>query len=146
MTARLLSGIAALAVVGVGLAAPAHADAYQDQSFYRLLTQPDQDRPMVIWDWPGVRSQGTAVCQSEDAGRTPYQAAKDLQYLVGYSWDDANSISSAADVIYCPWHTDSALPNGGVSTSTPTYPLPIYPPLAWYPYNPTPANYPSSEY
>jgi Protein of unknown function (DUF732) len=142
VTSKLLGGIAALAVASVGLAAPAHADAHQDQSFYRLLTDPDQDHPMVVWDWPGIRSQGIAVCQSEDAGRTPYQALKDLQYGAGYTFDDANSISSSAETIYCPWHTQNGLPNGGTTTSTPTYPPPIYAPLAWYPDSPSPAYNP----
>lgn len=80
--------IVGVAVATVGLAAlgqapPAYASAAQDQEFYWLLTEPDQDTPMVIWDFPLVRSQGIAVCQREDAGETLYQALKDLQNPTG---------------------------------------------------------------
>lgn len=131
IAAALLLGLAAIGTVG--LAPPAHADAKQDQDFYRLLTEPDQDHPMVIWNFPLLREQGIEACQREDAGETPYQATKDLQYPNGaYTFDDANSLTSASDTTYCPLHTDSSLPHGGVGMSTPVFPLPIYPPPMYY--------------
>lgn len=129
---KLLKIMTGLAFVSVGLAAPVQADAAQDEEFYRLLTEPNQDHPMVIWDFPLVRSQGIAACQRQDAGETPYQAVKDLEYPNGpYSSDDANSITSTAEVIYCPWHDDGS--GQRVDESRPVYPPPAYPPLAWYP-------------
>jgi hypothetical protein len=131
---KLIKIMAGLAFVSIGLAAPAQADVYQDREFYRLLTEPDQEHPMVIWNFPEIRSEAIATCEREDAGETPYQALKDLQYPDGpYTFDVANDISSSADTMYCPSHTDPALPYGGTRMSTPLFPLPIYPPLAWYP-------------
>jgi hypothetical protein len=135
-----------IAVAGLTLATvfatawPARADANQDQEFYRLLTRPDQDHPMAIWNFPEARSWGIQACQRQDAGETPYQATKDLQYPNGpYTFDDANSVSSAADTIYCPWHGTGSEP-GWADSSTPVFPQPGYPPLAWYP--PPPVYYP----
>src|ERR1700739_3192667 len=72
-------------------------DNSPDAQFFWLLTEPNQERPMVIWNFPIVRSQGIAACQREDAGETPYQATKDLQYPNGpYTFDDAHSITPAA--------------------------------------------------
>lgn len=130
---KLFTIIAGLAFVTVGLAAPAQADAQQDREFYRLLTDPDQDRPMAIWDFAGMRSQGIEVCQREDAGETPMEATYHLDRRHGgpYVFDDANSIASSAETVYCPWHS-SHVPNW-LDTSNPLYPPPVYPPIAWYP-------------
>ncbi len=129
------------------LSAPtSHASVYQDQEFYRLLTDPDQDDPLVIWNFPGVRSQGIAVCQREDAGEAPYDALLDLTKRRGgpYTFDDANNISSSAKVVYCPWHGSwPDAPGGpqGVTESRPISPRPVYPPLMWSPpvWSPPPA-------
>jgi hypothetical protein len=132
---KLITVMAGLAVVSVGLATPAQADANQDQEFYRLLTEPNQDHPMVIWDFAGIRSQGIASCQQEDAGATPMRALYflDRRYGGQYTFDEANNITSAAGVIYCPWH-DAPVPAGDwAHTSDPVYPPPVYPALAWYP-------------
>jgi hypothetical protein len=131
--------MAGLAFASVGLAAPAQADSYQDQEFYRLMTRINQDHPMVIWDFALVRLQGIELCQREDAGETPWRALKDLQFPNGpYTFDDATSLTSSAETIYCPSHTDEAMPGGGLDMSTPIYPPPIYPPLAWSPPSPHP--------
>jgi hypothetical protein len=142
--------MAGLAFASVGLAGPAHADAGQDQEFYRLLTMADPDSPrtapMAVPNFPLARSQGITGCQSEDAGETPYQSVKDLQQNGPYAFDDANNIMSAADTIYCPSHTDHRrFPGqmGGIEISSPVYPLPVYPLLAWYPpsvYYPPPST------
>jgi hypothetical protein len=124
--------MAGLAFVSVGLATPAMADVGQDQDFYRLLTEPGRNS-MVIWNFPLVRSQGIAVCQRNDGGETPYQAFKDIQSPNGpYTLDDAISIATAAETIYCPWHGTGSEP-GWASTPTPISWRPVYPPLAWYP-------------
>jgi hypothetical protein len=135
-------------VAAVGLAASAQADAGQDQDFYRLLTEPDQDHPMVIWNFPLVRAQGIAACQREDAGETPMQAAYDLDQRYGgpYIFDFANDITSSAETIYCRWHTAPAPAGNWVNTSAPVYPRPVYPPPMWspspaYPYNPPQLDY-----
>ncbi|MCV7303020.1 DUF732 domain-containing protein [Mycobacterium barrassiae] len=117
----------------IALAVPANAAVEQDQQFHRLLTRPNQDDPMVIWDFSLVRAQGIGVCQRQDAGLTAMQALYDLDERYGgpYPFELASSISSAANVIYCPWHTSSV--TGGVDVSRPVYPRPIYPPLMWSP-------------
>jgi hypothetical protein len=129
---KLIKIMAGLAITSLGLAAPAQADARQDQDFYWLLTDPNQDHPMVIWNFALVRSLGIATCQREDAGDTPYAAAKALEHPNGpYTWDVANDVASAAETIYCSWHHTDA-PNS-VNTSNPVYPPPAYPPQVWYP-------------
>jgi hypothetical protein len=126
--------MAGLAFASVGLAAPAQADMNQDQDFYRLVTEPNQDHPMVIWNFALVRSWGIASCQQMDAGETPYQALKDLQYPNGpYTFDIANDVSSAAGTIYCPWHDAGLDAPGWATTPTPISWRPVYPPLAWLP-------------
>jgi hypothetical protein len=140
---RLALPAVGLGFAGLGLAAPAQADARQDQDFYRLLTEPDQSQPMVIWNFPLVRSQGIQSCQREDAGETPIQSTNELVYPYGaYTFEAANSLTSAADTIYCPWHGVAVSAPGWARIPTPVFPLPIYPPIAWYP---TPAypSYPS---
>jgi hypothetical protein len=120
----------------VGMAAAAHADAKQDQDFYRLLTEPDQDRPMVIWNFVEVRSEGIAVCRREDAGAPPYESMKELERPNGpYAFDDANNIASSAETIYCPWHGPPAHSEdpSWINVSAPVNPIPDYPPIAWYP-------------
>jgi hypothetical protein len=127
--------VATVGLAALGLAAPAHASVAQDQEFYSLLTT-DRYAPMVIWNFPLVRSQGIASCAREDAGATPMQATYDLDQRYGgpYTFDMANNITSSAGTIYCPWHNPPA--RGGDSwttTSAPVYPQPVYPPLMWSP-------------
>jgi len=131
----IMAGLA-LAFVSVGLAAPAQADANQDYDFYRLLTDPDQKHPMAIFHWPLVRSQGIASCRAADAGETPLEAAEDLDLRHGgpFRWDEANHISSAAGIVYCPWHDQGLGTNPNwATTPTPADWHPVYSPLAWYP-------------
>ncbi len=143
----LIKITAGAAVVTAGLgsllaAAPAQADAQQDQNFYWLLTRPDGDN-LTITNFPLVRAQGIAACQRQDAGEPPYQALKDLQYPRGpYTFDIANSITSAAEAVYCPWHIGPAGESDWVNTSAPVNPRPTYPPIAWYPpgYSPAPVD------
>ena len=138
----------AMAAISVGmtamlghalLSAPtSHASVYQDQEFYWLLTDPNQERPMVIWDFPLVRSQGIQYCQQVDSGEAPMQALYhlDRRYDGPYIFDDANSIVSAAAVIYCPWHGGWPDTPGGPqdpNESRPISPCPVYPPLMWSP-------------
>ena len=136
MLKRLLMIVGALflglAAIGtVGLAAPARADATQDEGFYMLLS-----RDGVVYDFPLVRMQGIAACQREDAGDTPYQAAQNMQHPNGpYTFKEASNITAAANVIYCPWR-----PVGQWNASTRMYPPPVYPPLVWNPYPPN-VNY-----
>ena len=121
------------------LSAPtSHASVYQDQEFYWLLTEPDQERPLVIWDFPLVRSQGIRNCQQMDSGETPMQALYHLDRRYGgpYIFDDANNIVSSAAVIYCPWHGSWPDTPGGPQDRTESRaisPLPVYPPLMWSP-------------
>jgi hypothetical protein len=131
---KLIKIMAGLASASVGLAAPAQADADQDQRFYRLLTDPDQDHPMVIWNFALVRSLGIATCQREDGGDTPYEATEALEHPNGpYNFDDADNVASAARTIYCSWHQAGLNAPHWVTTSNPVNPPPVYPPQAWYP-------------
>jgi hypothetical protein len=133
-----ITSVLAVPAITVVLAAPAQADEKQDAEFYRLLTT-DEQHPMTVWDFPGIRGQGIAVCEKEDRGEPPHLAVKDLQYPNGpYSYDDAVSIATSAETVYCPSHTDESLPGGGRMMSTPIYPPPTYPPIMW---TPTPLNY-----
>ncbi len=122
------------------LSAPtSHASVHQDQEFYFLLTEPNQDHPMVISDFPLVRSQGIQACQREDSGETPMQVTDNLDRRYGgpYLFDDASNITSTAEVIYCPWHLSMPVSEGGggqgVTESCPVNPPPVYPPLMWSP-------------
>ncbi len=143
----LITITAGAAVLAAGLgnllaAAPAQADAQQDQQFYWLLTRPDGAN-LTITSFPSVRAQGIAACQRQDAGEPPYQTLKELQYPSGpYTFDIANSIISAAEAIYCPWHIGSPAGSDWVTTSAPVNPRPTYPPIAWYPpeYIPAPVG------
>jgi hypothetical protein len=134
---KILAGIAiaALAILpgALAMAPTASASASQDAEFYRLLTT-DQDHPMVIWDFPGIRSQGIATCQREDAGETPMQALYylDRRYGGPYTFDDANNISSTADVVYCPWHDANVSDPNWPNESTPVSPQ-VHPPIMWQP-------------
>jgi hypothetical protein len=135
-TSRLDKIVAGLFFVTVALAAPAYADADQDMRFYRLLTDPDQDHPMVIWNFSEVRSEGIAACQREDAGEPPYQATKDLERPRGpYTFDNASSITSSAETIYCPWHGPPAGSEdpSWLDAPAPVSPRPVYPPIEWFP-------------
>jgi hypothetical protein len=128
--ALIIGGLACC--VGVGLAAPANATVRQDQEFYHLVTEDG----WPISNFPLVRANAILTCQREDAGEPPYRALKDLETPNGpYTFDQANSVTSAAETIYCPWH--SAPPgnqdSSWVNTSAPVYPPPTYPPIEWIP-------------
>jgi hypothetical protein len=145
---KLIKIMAGLAFASVGLAAPAHADANQDKEFYRLLTEPDPDHPrtipMVISNFPLVRSQGIEVCQGMDAGETPIEAVYHLDRRYGgpYPFDDANDIANSALTAYCPWHQVALTAPDWSTTPTPISWRPVYPPLAWNPESPPPVHLP----
>ena len=52
---------------------------------------------------PARESAGQWACQQETNG-VDHVTVIDQLAAAGYSWDDANSIASAADTIYCPWN------------------------------------------
>lgn len=72
-----------------------------DAEFFRLLTQPNQDRPMVVWDYSGMRSQGLWSCQ-QLVYLPPDRVSTELQAIGHYVSEDAISITSSAIVAYCP--------------------------------------------
>jgi hypothetical protein len=100
----------AVVLFGVIAAAPlASADpgviSPQDAEFYRLLTRNDDDGPgLVITNFPLVRAQGLLACQRLDNGLEAIDTVHLLQAEGPYSFDVANSITSAAVVIYCHDH------------------------------------------
>lgn len=131
---RIVAGIACASASLVVPGPLAHADLGQDQEFYRLLTERDQDHPMVIWNFGEVRSEGIGACEREDNGEAPFQALKELEYPNGpYSFDNANNITSAAETVYCPWHGAPIGQTNWSETSAPVYPRPLYPTISWYP-------------
>jgi hypothetical protein len=91
---------------GVCLPIPAYSGPLggQDSQFLRLLTNPDQDYPMVIWNFPLVKAQGVQACQLQDQGADALTALHQLEAQGGYSFEAANSIVSSAMVVYCPWY------------------------------------------
>jgi hypothetical protein len=70
--------LAALSGTALGASAPSQASVTRDQHFDWRLTDPNQDSPLVIWNFSLVRAQGVGLCQREDAGETAIQASYDL--------------------------------------------------------------------
>jgi hypothetical protein len=100
-----------LAAVGLALApqAGANSDPNADADFYRLLTEPDQSHPIVIWNFPLVKAQGLHACQLDNIpGARTLDVIDALAVAGPYTWEDAESIVSSAFVIYCPWNLHSA--------------------------------------
>jgi Protein of unknown function (DUF732) len=90
----------AFAVAVIGLAAPAHADDAQDQTFAQLL-----DSRGLLFNFRLERMQGLRACEDiSDGYTTGLEAADDLMSFGSYSFDVASSIISAAMVAYCPWN------------------------------------------
>lgn len=110
VTSRLFGGAAsliacaALAAVPIAKAEPG-AFSSQDETFFRLLTGGTDDTPgLAITNYPLVRTQGLITCQRRSAGIYGLDTIHMLQAEGPYSFDVANSISSAAAVAYCPEH------------------------------------------
>jgi len=86
-----------------------------DAEFWHLLTQPNQEHPMVIWNFPAVKAQALVACQQTNY-ETPYAAVKDLQALVpSYTFDDAVNIVDSGLIVYCPqndWAPSGKWPTG----------------------------------
>jgi len=84
-----------------------------DQHFAYLLTHDDDPAyNVVIMDFALLKAQGLRACQQETNGMSKLNATDALQSAGGYTFEQANSITSAADVEYCPW-------NGPRGTSPP---------------------------
>ena len=71
-----------------------------DAEFFRLLTEPNQEHPMVVWDYPGMRAQALWACQ-QMTYLPPHKVSTRLEAF-GYVSDAAISITTAAIVAYCP--------------------------------------------
>jgi hypothetical protein len=113
----ILAALVGVAVIGIGMAAPAQAYTSQDTCTTTLYLLPRDEiekcqdntfRTLLIDD--GVlfsfnleKRQGQHVCDLQEAGMRPVDAVYELMRDGGYPWDIANSISSAATVAYC-WH------------------------------------------
>lgn len=110
MISRLV-GIGLLAGSALALAPFASADpaafSTDDETFYRLLTEGDEEDPgLTITNFPLVRAQGLLACQRQDDGVDGLDTVHMLQAEGPYSFDVANSIVSAAVVTYCRQHFD----------------------------------------
>jgi hypothetical protein len=131
---KLTTYLAALAVAATVYAPAGHADIQQDQEFYRFLTERNQDHPLIVTDFAVVRANGIRSCQLMDEGATPMQALHSIEIPNGpYNFDTANDISSAAGVVYCPWHGSNISSASWAETPTPLNGSFEYPPLAWLP-------------
>lgn len=111
VTAALYSGLLlAATALATSFSPSASADpgAYsgQDETFFRLLTEPDEDGgPGLTLTNPAlVRAQGLIACQRGDNGMRSLDVIYRLQAEGPYSFDVANAIVSAAHVAYCPEH------------------------------------------
>jgi hypothetical protein len=120
--ALTLIGGGLIAAAAIGATSPASADTggsgysgyvipdpgpvnqTPDARFYWLLTEPNQEHPMVIWNFPLVKAQALQGCQAQSNGLSSLETVYAIQNTFGYSFGDANSIHSAADVIYCRWN------------------------------------------
>jgi hypothetical protein len=119
LASLLCAALLAVAVVTAGApAADADPGAYsgQDETFYRLLTEPSStgEPGLTLTDFALVRTQGLIACQRQDNGMDGLDAVYTLQSDGPYSFDVANSIVSAAEVAYCP---DNLPPSAGGSGS-----------------------------
>jgi hypothetical protein len=105
---RLLGGIALIfAALVAAPIANSEPGAYssQDETFYRLLTEgTDNVPPITLTNPPLVRVQGLLACQRHDNGVDGLEVVHMLMADGPYSFDVANSITSAAEVAYCPEH------------------------------------------
>lgn len=80
-------------------------------------TTPDQDalfRSLLdidgtVFNFKMERYQGLRYCHDLRAGKDVISATDDLAKYGGYSWDVANSISTAAGGAYCPDAVTNAL-------------------------------------
>ena len=111
MRKLITGGLVALAIglvaTPVAGAEPAGYSA-QDNDFFRLLADPDDDGFMIRVTNPAlIREQGLLVCQRIDNGWSSLDAAQQLQAEGPYSWRAANFISSSAMVAYCPQNLNS---------------------------------------
>lgn len=61
--------LAALSGTALGASAPSQASVTRDQHFDWRLTDPNQDSPLVIWNFSLVRAQGVGLCQARTRGR-----------------------------------------------------------------------------
>ena len=72
-----------------------------DQQFAYFVTHDDDAPNFRIMDFNILKSQALRYCQQVSNGMDKLDALYDLQNLGGYTFDQANSISSAAVVLYC---------------------------------------------
>jgi Protein of unknown function (DUF732) len=108
VTGRLLVGIAltfaALVAAPVANSEPG-AYSSQDATFYRLLSEDTDDIPrMILANAALLRAQGLLACQRMSDGVDGLDAVYLLMDEGPYSFATANSITSAAQVAYCPQH------------------------------------------
>ena len=106
----LIGGIAAFAIALVG--APT-ANATGDETFYRLLAKDFEaarvnGEEVVNRHWALLHGQGVKTCQLLDNGWDSIDVVYQLMREGSYIFDQASSISSSAEVAYCPWHLSSS--------------------------------------
>jgi hypothetical protein len=95
-------------VIGLVGAPVAGADG-GDATFHRLLSKGFDagnvnGEEIVDMHWALLRGQGLRACQLEDSGWRSIDADYQLMREGPYIFDQANHISSAATVAYCPWN------------------------------------------
>jgi hypothetical protein len=96
VSAGALFGLAA-AVGGAGVA---RADFHSDVQFLSLLDQ------------HGIQVQNTSwahgICADLDAGSSPFEEVNKVYYGSPLNRDQSMWFTSAAIVVYCPWHSTAA--------------------------------------
>jgi hypothetical protein len=137
------AGAIAAATTALALSTPAQAypqvDNTEDQSFLRGL-----DRSGVLSNFNLQKSQGQQYCADVIEGATTLDATYKLMRDGGYSFDVANSISSAAGVSYClcadfaAMGVESQFPGGMCSTFETNYRNPNLVPWGPQPNEPCP--------
>lgn len=93
-----------------------------DQHFAYYVTHDDDAPEFRIMDFPSQKGQALWACQLETNGMSDLNATHALENAGGYTFDQADAITSAADTIYCPWNLH--LPPASVNTAPSPVQLP----------------------
>ena len=75
-----------------------------DQHFAYFVTDDDNAPEFRIMDFPTLKAQALWACQRESNGMRGLDALYAVQRAGGYTFDQANAITSAGDAVYCPWN------------------------------------------
>ena len=94
MRKGLIAGVMGAAAVAAAVSLAPSAQA-TPEDFFNQMTNQDE----VVWDYPGVLSQGYTVCQMLRNDVNPWSW---LVYTVGYDSQTASDVILSARVGLCP--------------------------------------------